>query len=208
MFFVVIVPFGVIHAFIITLLAIFLAIMMNIKMIVYRFWKCHFFCPINFLLAGCKVYLFTSYSIYVVILKVMNSQYQKISPTLLVIDNDPSTAAVFKKLLEAKDYNVLTTNSSKESLGIIQQVMLDLIILDLLMPEMDGWELCKAIREMTRTPILIISAIESSEIITKTLNLGADDYLVKPVSSYTLIAHVKNLVRRYKTEELALPENQ
>lgn len=208
MFFVVIVPFGVIHAFIITLLAIFLAIMMNIKMIVYRFWKCHFFCPINFLLAGCKVYLFTSYSIYVVILKVMNSQYQKISPTLLVIDNDPSTAAVFKKLLEAKDYNVLTTNSSKESLGIIQRVMLDLIILDLLMPEMDGWELCKAIREMTRTPILIISAIESSEIITKTLNLGADDYLVKPVSSYTLIAHVKNLVRRYKTEELALPENQ
>lgn len=208
MFFVVIVPFGVIHAFIITLLAIFLAIMMNNKMIVYRFWKCHFFCPINFLLAGCKVYLFTSYSIYVVILKVMNSQYQKISPTLLVIDNDPSTAAVFKKLLEAKDYNVLTTNSSKESLGIIQRVMLDLIILDLLMPEMDGWELCKAIREMTRTPILIISAIESSEIITKTLNLGADDYLVKPVSSYTLIAHVKNLVRRYKTEELALPENQ
>lgn len=208
MFFVVIVPFGVIHAFIITLLAIFLAIMMNIKMIVYRFWKCHFFCPINFLLAGCKVYLFTSYSIYVVILKVMNSQYQKISPTLLVIDNDPSTAAVFKKLLEAKDYNVLTTNSSKESLDIIQRVMLDLIILDLLMPEMDGWELCKAIREMTRTPILIISAIESSEIITKTLNLGADDYLVKPVSSYTLIAHVKNLVRRYKTEELALPENQ
>ncbi len=86
--------------------------------------------------------------------------------------------------------------------------MLDLIILDLLMPEMDGWELCKAIREMTRTPILIISAIESSEIITKTLNLGADDYLVKPVSSFTLFAHVKNLVRRHKTEELALPQNE
>jgi len=80
--------------------------------------------------------------------------------------------------------------------------MLDLIILDLLMPEMDGWQLCTAIRDMTRTPILIISAIESSEII------GADDYLVKPVSSYTLLAHVKNLVRRHKTEELALPQNE
>lgn len=138
----------------------------------------------------------------------MNSKIQKISPTILVIDNDPSTSAVFKRLLETKDYNVLTTNSSRESLEIVERVMLDLIILDLLMPEMDGWQLCKAIREMTRTPILIISAIESSEIITKTLNLGADDYLVKPVSSFTLMAHVKNLVRRHKTEELALPQNQ
>ena len=132
----------------------------------------------------------------------MNSQYPTIDPSILVIDNDPSTAAVFKKLLSTKGYNVLTSNSSRESLDIVQRVMLDLIILDLLMPEMDG------IRELTRTPILIISAIESSEIITKTLNLGADDYLVKPVSSYTLVAHVKGLVRRHKTEELALPQNE
>jgi len=138
----------------------------------------------------------------------MNNSYPFNNPTILVIDNDPSTAAVFKKLLTSKDYHVLTTNSSKESLDIVQRIMLDLIILDLLMPEMDGWQLCTAIREMTRTPILIISAIESSEIITKTLNLGADDYLVKPVSSYTLLAHVKNLVRRHKTEELALPQNE
>ncbi|MFL7812403.1 MAG: PleD family two-component system response regulator [Anaerolineales bacterium] len=138
----------------------------------------------------------------------MNSKPQRIDPTILVIDNDPSTSAVFKKLLESKDYQVLTSNSSKESLEIVQRVMLDLIILDLLMPEMDGWQLCKAIRELTRTPILIISAIESPEIITKTLDLGADDYLVKPISSFTLLAHVKNLVRRHKTEELALPENR
>jgi len=138
----------------------------------------------------------------------MKNKYPYNNPSILVIDNDPSTAEVFKKLLTSKDYHVLTTNSSKESLDIVQRIMLDLIILDLLMPEMDGWQLCTAIREMTRTPILIISAIESSEIITKTLNLGADDYLVKPVSSYTLLAHVKNLVRRHKTEELALPENE
>ena len=126
----------------------------------------------------------------------------------MVVDNDPSTSAIFEQLLESNNYNVLTSNSSKESLGIVQRVMLDLIILDLLMPEMDGWQLCKAIRELTRTPILIISAIESPDIITKTLDLGADDYLVKPISSYTLLAHVKNLVRRYKTEELALPQNE
>jgi len=138
----------------------------------------------------------------------MNSQEQKVNSTILVIDNDPSTSAVFKKLLESKGYQVLTSNSGRESLEIVQRVMLDLIILDLLMPEMDGWQLCKAIREMTRTPILIISAIESPEIITKTLDLGADDYLVKPISSYTLLAHIKNLVRRHKTEELALPENR
>jgi len=138
----------------------------------------------------------------------MNSQEQKVNSTILVIDNDPSTSAVFKKLLESKGYQVLTSNSGKESLELVERVMLDLIILDLLMPEMDGWQLCKAIRGMTRTPILIISAIESPEIITKTLDLGADDYLVKPISSYTLLAHIKNLVRRHKTEELALPENR
>ncbi|MEJ2412342.1 MAG: response regulator [Anaerolineales bacterium] len=138
----------------------------------------------------------------------MNSQEQKVNSTILVIDNDPSTSAVFKKLLESKGYQVLTSNSGRESLELVERVMLDLIILDLLMPEMDGWQLCKAIREMTRTPILIISAIESPEIITKTLDLGADDYLVKPISSYTLLAHIKNLVRRHKTEELALPENR
>jgi DNA-binding response OmpR family regulator len=137
----------------------------------------------------------------------MNTNNQKVSPSVLVIDNDPSTSAIFKKLLESKNYHVLTSNSSKDSLEIVNRVMLDLIILDLLMPEMDGWQLCKAIREITRTPILIISAIESPEIITKTLDLGADDYLVKPISSFTLLAHVKNLVRRHKTEELALPEN-
>ena len=137
----------------------------------------------------------------------MNSRYQKINPTILVVDNDPSTSAIYERLLDSNGYHVLTSNSSKESLGIVQRVMLDLVILDLLMPEMDGWELCKAIRELTRTPILIISAIESPEIITKTLDLGADDYLVKPISSYTLLAHVKNLVRRHKTEELALPNN-
>jgi DNA-binding response OmpR family regulator len=138
----------------------------------------------------------------------MNSKAQKANPTILVIDNDPSTAAVFQKLLESKDYQVLTSNSGRESLKIVERVMLDLIILDLLMPEMDGWQLCQAIRELTRTPILIISAIESPEIITKTLDLGADDYLVKPISSFTLLAHIKNLVRRHKTEELALPENR
>ena len=138
----------------------------------------------------------------------MNSRYQKINSTILVVDNDPSTSAIYERLLESKDYNVLTSNSSKESLGIVHRVMLDLIILDLLMPDMDGWQLYKAIRELIRTPILIISAIESPEIITKTLDLGADDYLVKPISSFTLLAHVKNLVRRHKTEELALPQNE
>lgn len=138
----------------------------------------------------------------------MNNVYQNINPTILVIDDDPSATSLYKKVLTPKDYHVLTTNTSKEGLEISRRVMLDLIILNLLMPEMDGWQLCKKIREITRTPILIISAIDSSEIVTKTLDLGADDYLVKPFSTVTLLAHVHNLVRRHQTEELALPENK
>jgi DNA-binding response OmpR family regulator len=138
----------------------------------------------------------------------MNNAYQNINPTILVIDDDPSATSLYKKVLTPKDYQVLTTNASKEGLEISRRVMLDLIILNLLMPEIDGWQLCKKIREITRTPILIISAIDSSEIVTKTLDLGADDYLVKPFSTVTLLAHVHNLVRRHQTEELALPENK
>jgi DNA-binding response OmpR family regulator len=137
----------------------------------------------------------------------MNSAYQNPNPTVLIIDDDPSATSLFKKILTPKEYQVLITHSSREGLESIERVMLDLIILDLLMPEIDGWQLLRKIRKLTRTPILIISALDSSEIITKTLDMGADDYLVKPVTSTTLLAHVHSLVRRHQTEELALPEN-
>ena len=72
----------------------------------------------------------------------------------------------------------------------------DVIILDLMMPEMDGYQVCNAIRPFSSVPILILSAFDMPGMVSKALDAGADDYLIKPVASSILIAHLNNLVRR------------
>jgi len=124
-----------------------------------------------------------------------------IKPKILVIDDDLSTTELFQILLAPTDYEVLTTNSGKEGIELAQHTSPDLIFLDLLMPNMDGWQVCSEIRKFSKTPIIIISVIASSEIITDILNLGADDYLTKPFSPKILYAHINNLLRRANAEK-------
>ena len=71
-----------------------------------------------------------------------------------------------------------------------------LVILDLMMPDMDGWQVCKAARDFTNVPILILSALDEPSIVASVLDLGADDFLVKPVPSAVLVAHLNKLGRR------------
>ncbi len=73
-----------------------------------------------------------------------------------------------------------------------------------MMPEMDGWEVCKAIREFSNLPILILSALDNPGMVAAALDAGADDYLIKPVPSGVLIAHINNLLRRSRLEAGAL----
>jgi two-component system KDP operon response regulator KdpE len=70
------------------------------------------------------------------------------------------------------------------------------VILDLMMPGMNGWQVSKAIRAFSDVPILILSAIDSPGLVAEALDAGADDYLTKPVSSGTLIAHINKILRR------------
>lgn len=72
----------------------------------------------------------------------------------------------------------------------------DLITLDLMMPDMSGWEVCKAIRQFSSAPILILSALDSPGLVATALDAGADDYMIKPVTSSSLMAHINRLVRR------------
>ena len=125
-----------------------------------------------------------------------------IKPRILVIDDDVYTTELFQILLAPTDYELLTTNSGKEGIELAQNASPDLIFLDLLMPNMDGWQVCSEIRKFSKIPIIIISVIASSEIITDILNLGADDYLSKPFSPKILYAHINNLLRRANTEKL------
>ena len=133
-----------------------------------------------------------------------NPPTNKDHPTsVLVIDDDDSMTDMIKHILEPNAFEVMVANSGPEGINKTRQHNPEVIILDLLMPDMDGWEVCKAIREFGQMPILVISAISKPGMVAKALDEGADDYLLKPVTSNVLIANVRRLARRARAEREA-----
>lgn len=117
---------------------------------------------------------------------------------ILVIDDDIGMTELLSLLLAPASSEIMTANSGKVGIELIKQFSPDIIILDLMMPEMNGWSVCRNIREFTDTPILILSAVDAPGSVAQALDVGADDYLVKPVSSGALMAHLNKLLRRSK----------
>ena len=118
------------------------------------------------------------------------------SVKLLVIDDDSAVTDLLTLLLKSNGFEVAATNNSTEGLGIIRDISPDVVILDLMMPEMDGWQICKAVREFSQVPIIILSALNDPSMIASVLDAGADDYLTKPTPSRVLIAHINRLINR------------
>lgn len=117
---------------------------------------------------------------------------------ILVIDDDMGMTELLSLLLAPASSEILTANSGQDGIELVKKHSPDIVILDLMMPEMNGWSVCKEIRETSDVPILILSAMDSPGAVAQALDVGADDYLVKPVSSSTLIAHLNKLLRRAK----------
>lgn len=115
---------------------------------------------------------------------------------LLVIDDDSAVTDLLTLLLKSNGFEVAATNNSAEGLSAIRENPPDVVILDLMMPEMDGWQICKAVREFSQVPIIILSALNDPSMIASVLDAGADDYLTKPTPSRVLIAHINRLVNR------------
>lgn len=115
---------------------------------------------------------------------------------ILVIDDDIGMTELLALLLAPATTDILMANTGRDGIQLAQDRQPDIIILDLMMPEMNGWVVCKRIREFSDAPILILTALDSPGAIAQALDYGADDYLIKPVSSGTLIAHLNNLLRR------------
>jgi DNA-binding response OmpR family regulator len=122
---------------------------------------------------------------------------------VLVIDDDDAMTDLVRMVLESQSFEVHTVNSGPEGIQATQQINPDIIILDLIMPDMDGWEVCKKIREFSHTPILVLSVINKPGMVERALDKGADDYLIKPVSSSSLIARLNTLIRRARAEQQA-----
>ncbi len=115
---------------------------------------------------------------------------------VLVIDDDPAMTDILNYHLTSGGMEVKVVNDGQNGLDCIGDFNPSIILLDLLMPELDGWDVCRAIKVKYQIPILILSAVDNPTRIAEALDAGADDYLIKPVTSESLIAHIKNLVRR------------
>ena len=124
---------------------------------------------------------------------------------ILVIDDDPAMTDLLKLLLKPTSAEIFTENTGFTGIEIAQKMNPNIILLDLMLPEIDGWQVCKAIRDFSMAPILILSALDSPGMVAAALDAGADDYLIKPVTSNILIAHINNLLRRTK-QECFIPE--
>jgi DNA-binding response OmpR family regulator len=115
---------------------------------------------------------------------------------ILVIDDDAAMTDLLKLLLEPASSAILTANSGPEGIHLVKTEHPDVVILDLMMPDMSGWQVSKVVREFSKVPILILSALDSPGLVAAALDAGADDYLIKPVPSNVLVAHINNLVKR------------
>ena len=117
---------------------------------------------------------------------------------ILIIEDEDSIAELERDYLEISGYDVQVVTDGKEGLKVALEGDFDLFILDLMLPNMDGFEICKKIREKKNTPVLMVSAKKDDIDKIRGLGLGADDYITKPFSPSELVARVKAHLTRYE----------
>lgn len=115
---------------------------------------------------------------------------------VLIIDDDINLTQMLKMTLESTGFEVVRAVSPSEGIRAARHQHPDAIILDFIMPMMNGVEVCQAIRQFSQVPILVLSVLDQPSVIAKVLDAGADDYLVKPVAINILQAYLKKLGRR------------
>jgi two-component system KDP operon response regulator KdpE len=120
-----------------------------------------------------------------------------LSNKVLIIDDDTRFIRMVEKVLTHQGYDVLTTDSGQEGLRLLFKHRPDLILLDVVMPQMDGWQTCQRIRDISDVPVIILTGNRVDEDdIAYGLDHGADDYLIKPVGNKELTARVRAVLRR------------
>ena len=139
----------------------------------------------------------------------MKDNSLKDNKKLLLIDDDPNLILLVKDYLEFRGYNVDTAENGREALEVLDSLVPDMIICDIMMPEMDGYTLVKHIRQepvTNRIPVLFLSAKGQSQDRVKGLNEGADVYMSKPFEPEELVAQVESSLKQLKRWELGRPK--
>lgn len=115
---------------------------------------------------------------------------------VLVVDDEPRYLRVIRFNLEAGGYRVTCTATGEDALGLLRARDPDLVMLDIMLPGIDGFEVCRRIRELADTPIIMLTAKGADEDKVKGFRVGADDYVTKPFSAQELVARVEAVLRR------------
>src|SRR5262250_114351 len=127
---------------------------------------------------------------------------------VLVVDDVPANVKLLEARLSAEYFDVVTAVSGVEALGICERAECDVVLLDVMMPDMDGFEVCRKLKTNPVThhiPVVIVTALDQPSDRVRGLEAGADDFLTKPVSDIALVARVRSLVRlKMVTDELRM----
>jgi len=119
---------------------------------------------------------------------------------LLLVDDEERMLRLLDLFLSPLGHFCMKATSGQEALELVQQKEFDLILLDVMMPKMDGWEACSQIRQISNVPIIMLTARNQNYDMVKGLTLGADDYITKPFDEQVLIARIEAVLRRTKKE--------
>lgn len=118
---------------------------------------------------------------------------------ILIVDDEPRYLRLMEANLETEGYQVIKANNGQEAVDVVAEQQPDLVLLDIMMPILDGFEACERIREFSSVPIIVVTARGEENARVRGLDLGADDYIVKPFSATELLARVRAVLRRVKT---------
>jgi DNA-binding response OmpR family regulator len=120
---------------------------------------------------------------------------------VLIVEDDKNTAALIKTYMEKEGFQAVVVNDGEEALKMIKTANPGFVILDIMLPKMDGWEVCRRLRGFSDVPVLMLTAREEEIDRVLGLSLGADDYVVKPFSPRELLERVKAILRRARPVE-------
>lgn len=126
--------------------------------------------------------------------------------TILIVEDERNISNVIRAYMEKEDYNTFVAYDGEEALEIFKQEDISLILLDLMIPKISGEALCSAIRNISEVPIIMLTAKSDEDSKIEGLDIGADDYIVKPFSPRELVSRVKALLRRTYRDSAVLAE--
>lgn len=126
-------------------------------------------------------------------------------PRVLVVEDEPEMAGILAYILEGEGFKVVMAQEGLQALRKLDEEPFDIVLLDLMLPGIDGFQVCEHIRARTTTPVLMITALKESDHVVRGLELGADDYITKPFNHREVVLRIRAILKRTGFSQAARP---